>query len=200
MQFKNTTKLFYGEFPYKLVLHHQNIDIDDWYSHMRKTLEYLRDLPKDSYRVRHLKTLQLFFKLRKDLVNILDRDHTFAIEVHEPLNKKHYEHLIQNPHCITRTTLFWNRYRYKITFNNSENFTADWFVGFFNDKDPDRYRYGASMAKMIRSKGKYEYYWCNPVLYLADNDDVMLCKLAMNDKIFKIETAITFDEFKEDKK
>ena len=29
---------------------------------------------------------------------------------------------------------------------------------------------------------------------------VMLSKLAMNDKILKIETAITFDEFKEDKK
>ena len=56
------------------------------------------------------------------------------------------------------------------------------------------------MAKMIRTKGSYEHYWCNPVLYLADLDDVMLCKLAMQDKIFKVEIAVTFDEFKEDKK
>tara|TARA_Y100001970_G_C14187391_1_gene833374 strand:- start:536 stop:1138 length:603 start_codon:yes stop_codon:yes gene_type:complete len=200
MQFKNTTKLFYGGFPYKLVLHHQGIDVDNWYSHMRKTLESLRSLPKDSYRVRHMNSMQLFFKARKDLINVLDRDHKFAVEVHEPLNGKHFEHLMKNPNCITRTTLFWNKYRYKITFSNSERFSADWFKGFFSDRDPSRYRYGSSLAKMIRAKGHYEYYWCNPVLYLAEHDDVMLCKLAMNDKILKIETAITFDEFKEDKK
>ena len=200
MQFKNTTKLFYGEFPYKLVLHHQNIDIDNWYTHMRKTLEWLRNLPKENYRVRHMNSMQLFFKSRKDLMHVLDNDHRYAIEVHEPINKKHYEHLMDNPNCITRTTLFWNKYKYKITFDNHKNFSPEWFTGFFQDRDPSRYRYGSSMAKMIRTKGQYEYYWCNPVLYLANNDDVMLCKLAMNDKILKIETAITFDEFKEDKK
>jgi hypothetical protein len=29
---------------------------------------------------------------------------------------------------------------------------------------------------------------------------VMLCKLAMHDQILKVETAITYDEFKEEKK
>ena len=200
MQFKNTTKLFYGEFPYKLVMHHQHEDIDGWYGAMRKILEWMKTLPDNVYRVRHMKTFQMFFKTRKDLMHVLDNNHQYVTEVHEPLNKKHYEHLIKNPGCLTRTTLFWNKYRYKITFDSSNNFPVDWFEGFFNDKDSTRYRYGSSLTKMIRTKGSYEYYWCNPVLYLAEKDDVMLCKLAMHDQILKVETAITYDEFKEEKK
>ena len=71
-----------------------------------------------------------------------------------------------------------------------------WFGHFFTDKDTDRYRYGSSLHKMIREKDQWKTYWCNPVLYLTNHDDVMLCKLALDNHIMKIETAITFDEFK----
>ena len=85
------------------------------------------------------------------------------------------------------------------TFSNAKTLSSDWFTGFFEERNPSRYRYGSSMSKMLRTKGQYEHYWCNPVLYLADKDDVVLCKLAMQDKIVKVETAVTFDEFKEEK-
>ena len=41
MQFKNTTKLFYSEFPYKLVIHHQNIDVDNWYNSLLSEFRYI---------------------------------------------------------------------------------------------------------------------------------------------------------------
>ena len=199
MQYKSTTKLFYGEFPYKAVLHHQGLDVDEWYANMRKLMKWLRLLPKNDFRVRQQNRIQLFFKWRKDLVDVLDKNHKFVSEVHEPFNKKHYEYLMDNKDCITRNTLFWSKYRYKITFSNARTLSSDWFQNFFKERDPARYRYGASMSKMLRVKGQYEHYWCNPVLYLAEKDDVVLCKLAMQDKIIRLETAVTFDEFKEDK-
>ena len=52
------------------------------------------------------------------------------------------------------------------------------------------------MHRLIREKDQWKTYWYNPVLYLSEQDDVMLCKLALDNHIMKVETAITFDEFK----
>ena len=51
----------------------------------------------------------------------------------------------------------------------------------------------------MREKETWRTYWCNPVLYLKEHDDVMLCKLALSDHIIKIESKVTFDPFKEKK-
>ena len=104
MQYKNTTKLFYREFPYKVVLHHQGLNVDEWYTEMRKLMTWLRKLPKDNFRVRQQNQIQLFLKWRKDLISVLDKNSKFVSEVHEPVNKKHYEHLMNNKDCIVNNT------------------------------------------------------------------------------------------------
>ena len=80
MQFKNTTKLFYGEYPYKLVMYHQHENIDGWYTAMRKILEWMKTLPENSYRVRHMKNFQMFFKRLER-----NTDPKFGLKVQNPL-------------------------------------------------------------------------------------------------------------------
>ncbi|OUV98701.1 MAG: hypothetical protein CBD16_09720 [Betaproteobacteria bacterium TMED156] len=198
MRFETTTKLFYSKFPYKAIIEHRGFNSDDYYDSMTTMLRWLKKLSKDDYQMRHARSIQLFFKKRKDLEYVMNNYSKWVTEIHEPFNKKHYEHLKETKDCITRNRLFWNKYKYKITFSCHSDLSKiiHWFGHFFTDKDTDRYRYGSSLHKMIREKDQWKTYWCNPVLYLTNHDDVMLCKLALDNHIMKIETAITFDEFK----
>ena len=198
MRFETTTKLFYSKFPYKAIIEHRGFNSDDYYDSMTAMLRWLKKLSKDDYQMRHARSIQLFFKKRKDLEYVMNNYSKWVTEIHEPFNKKHYEHLKETKDCITRNRLFWNKYKYKITFSCHSDLSKiiHWFGHFFTDKDTDRYRYGSSLHKMIREKDQWKTYWCNPVLYLTNHDDVMLCKLALDNHIMKIETAITFDEFK----
>tara|TARA_B100001057_G_C22824498_1_gene940829 strand:+ start:301 stop:912 length:612 start_codon:yes stop_codon:yes gene_type:complete len=198
MRFETTTKLFYSKFPYKAIIEHRGFNSDDYYDSMTTMLRWLKKLSKDDYQMRHARSIQLFFKKRKDLEYAMNNYSKWVTEIHEPFNKKHYEHLKETKDCITRNRLFWNKYKYKITFSCHSDLSKiiHWFGHFFTDKDTDRYRYGSSLHKMIREKDQWKTYWCNPVLYLTNHDDVMLCKLALDNHIMKIETAITFDEFK----
>jgi len=199
MQFETTTRLFYSKFPYKAVMTHESFDVDEYYTNMKLMLEWLKTLPKSEYQMRHDKNIQLFFKKRKDLEKTVNKFGKWVKQVFEPLNKKHYEYLMQNKDTVTRNRLFWNRYPYKITFGCHTDIdkAVDWFNNFFTDKDPQRFRFGSSLHQLIKEKERWRSYWCNPVLYLTDHDDVMLCKLALSSHIIKIESAVTFDQFKE---
>ena len=198
MQFETTTKLFYGKFPYKAVMEKESFDIDEYYSNMREMIQWLRTLPKSDQQMRHARSIQLFFKKRKDLEYAVNKYGKWVSKVFEPYNKKHYEYLMQNKDVITRNKLFWNRYSYKITFGCHTDIdkAVVWFENFFTEKDPQRYRFGSSLHQLIKEKERWRSYWCNPVLYLTEHDDVMLCKLALNQHIIKIESAVTFDQFK----
>lgn len=199
MRFETTTRLFYSKFPYKAVLVNEGFDIDKYYGDMRKMIQWLRKIKKSEYQMRRARTIQLFFKKRKDLEYAINHYGEWVQQVFEPYNKKHYEYLMNNKDCVTRNRLFWNRYSYKITLGTHNNVqkAIGWFENFFTERDPSRFRFGASLNQLINEKEAWRSYWCNPVLYLANHDDVMLCKLALSDHIFKIETAITFNEFKE---
>ena len=198
MRFETTTRLFYGKFPYKAILVHEGFDVDQYYGDMRRMIEWLRTMKKSEYQMRHARSIQLFFKKRKDLEHIANNYSKWVTEIHEPFNKKHYEHLMGTKDCITRNKLFWNKYKYKITFSCHSDLSkiVNWFDQFFTEKDSDRYRYGSSLHRLIREKDQWKTYWYNPVLYLSEQDDVMLCKLALDNHIMKVETAITFDEFR----
>lgn len=199
MQFETTTRLFYGKFPYKAMLVNEGFDIDQYYGDMRRMIEWLRTIPKTEYQMRHARSIQLFFKKRKDLEHVANNYGKWVTQVYEPFNKKHYEYLMQNNDAITRNRLFWNKYQYKITLGAHTNIekAISWFENFFTERDPSRYRFGSSLSKLISEKERWRSYWCNPVLYLTEHDDVMLCKLALSDHIIKIEQAVTFDQFKE---
>mgnify|MGYP003319259776 FL=1 len=199
MQFETTTRLFYGKFPYKAVLVNEGFDVDRYYGDMRRMIEWLRTMQKSEYQMRHARTIQLFFKKRKDLEYVVNNYGKWVNQVFEPHNKKHYEYLMQNKDCVTRNRLFWNKYSYKITLGAHTNIekALDWFDNFFTEREPDRYRFGASLSQLLKEKERWRTYWCNPVLYLTEHDDVMLCKLALSDHIIKIEKAVTFDQFKE---
>ncbi len=198
MQFETTTKLFYSKFPYKAVLVNEGFNADQYYGDMRKMIEWLRSLSKEDQQMRHARTIQLFFKKRKDLEHVVNKYGKWVTQVYEPLNKKHYEYLMQNRDTITRNKLFWNRYPYKITFGCHTDIdkAVNWFENFFSEKDPRRFRFGSSLHQLIKEKERWRSYWCNPVLYLTEHDDVMLCKLALSGHITKIESAVTFDQFR----
>jgi len=199
MQFETTTRLFYGKFPYKAVLVNEGFDVDRYYGDMRRMIEWLRTMQKSEYQMRHARTIQLFFKKRKDLEYVVNNYDKWVTQIYEPFNKKHYEYLMQNNDAITRNRLFWNKYQYKITLGVHTGIekAIGWFENFFTERDPSRYRFGSSLSKLISEKERWRTYWCNPVLYLTEHDDVMLCKLALSDHIIKIEQAVTFDQFKE---
>ena len=142
MQFETTAKLFYGKFPYKAVMEKEAFDMDEYYKDMRQMLQWLRSISKEDQQMRHARTIQLFFKKRKDLEHVINKYGKWVTKVYEPYNKKHYEYLITNKDTITRNKMFWNRYPYKITFgaHTSMERSIDWFNNFFTEKDPNRYR------------------------------------------------------------
>ena len=89
MQFETTTKLFYGKFPYKAVMEKESFDLDEYYANMRKMIQWLRKIPKSEQQMRHARSIQLFFKKRKDLEYVVNNYGKWVSKVFEPYNKKH---------------------------------------------------------------------------------------------------------------
>ena len=190
MQFETTTKLFYGKFPYKAVMTHEAFDVDEYYGNMTKMLKWLKSLPKDDYQMRHAKTIQLFFRKRKDLEYVVNSFHKWVTQVYEPFNKKHYEYLMQNKDCITRNRLFWNKYSYKITLGAHTNIekAVAWFENFFTERDPIDTDMGT--RPNLREKETWRLIGAI-VLYSTEHDDVMLCKLAPDHNKDRIQLRLT---------
>ena len=111
----------------------------------------------------------------------------------KPESNEQLELLKQDHKIVTRDSLFYDKYTWKITFKpgyklDDKDELVDWINEIYKTDD-------------VVVKGDYSQTWqspryrfCNgnhiPILYLNDEDDVMMAKLIYTSSIKKIEKAV----------
>lgn len=172
-----TTKLYYGEYPYKVT-----INTLPNANNKKQIKEMVSEIQSFNY-----KTLQqygTFFVYFKDpsLMSIVEKHipEKHIVEYCYPINQNHVDMLAADEKLITRKTLFEQKYRYAIRFDIVRNrVLADSIKEWYKDnKDLDIY---------CREN------WLTSVIFANSKDDLMCAKLSLQGNM-KIERIVLFDE------
>jgi hypothetical protein len=113
--------------------------------------------------------------------------------VWKPESTEHLELLKQDHKLVTRDSLFYDKYTWKITFKpgyqlESKDELVEWINEIYKTDDVvESGKYGKTWASP-----RYRFCESNhiPILYLSDEDDVVMAKLIYTSSIKKIEKAV----------
>lgn len=207
--------LFWQQFPYSveidfsiLVKTTSQYRADRWsqgrqIAHSKIGDNIAKMLPTDKKvfrRVRSYYQWKMYFLNESDYQAFILGMNTFKKDVvitnlWQPDDAAHLALLKTDHKLVTRKTLFFDSYTWKITFVPGYKMDKDELNGWVEEM------FGEDG---MQSKGKYSNKWITerfqfdernhiPVLYLKDEDDVVITKLIYSSSIKKIEKAIILD-------
>lgn len=204
-----TQKLFFKKYPYKIVLTRtgavtsiSKIWNDGWTPF--ETVSWLKE-NKIPYRVwstlEYPNGRKVFRKIAKSLITatiqiFLENSNDFDLckerfkdnldSVTKPYNDLCLKYLKDNANVFVRRTLLSKKFRYVITFKKWDPKFSDIDLWIKENLLPNE--------RIKWSSDRYSYY---PKLYLCDDADYFLVKLAWSEKLDDITVYTTFDEFEE---
>lgn len=180
---RDTEKLFYRKYPFKLVirlpLHFTESTFRVAYHLMKESADALNIV----YRSRIDGCFCSFFFLTKDDV---DRFSGFVkgniVELWRPHNDTVMELLDKKENVIVRRSLFYNRYRYKLT-------CPSWSYAIFTEVHEEVKKYNEE------EPGRFEVSYSYPLtVYAKDDADVMLVRLTYPEYFTRATKVVLKDE------
>jgi hypothetical protein len=134
------------------------------------------------------RTLSFYFTNADDVNSLIDRvdANDFLItEVQHPESEDHLELMHQDHKIVFRSKFFYDFFEWRIVFKRldreEKRELADWVKGFFDTSAELGERYSFTEG-------------VNPILYLRDEDDVMMAKLTQSSRVRKVEKAVLLSE------
>jgi len=128
----------------------------------------------------------LFLRNRDDVDRCLGKWPTEVDSIVEPLADSHVAYLENNTATVIRKKLTYGKFRYVVRFGYRYDQSADglheWVKQTFLDRP----------ASDPPIKYRHSRWW--PILYLADESDLVLTKLSWNDAIKTVTIIRTYDE------
>lgn len=201
---KASTKLYYGKFPFMVSIESYRLFPYSRFMNSikfdKQVSEYALQLDKycpiDKTVWRSVKTdisgcvLSKFYFLE-----IKDRDYfvknvyknkklVAKISVVQPQSSEHLTLLQSDHRIVTRKTKFHGSYTWKISFK---------FLNYHNRIELDNWisaMYGGVSETADTARFKYDALCNKPMLYLNDEEDIMLVKIAHSATVHKIEKAV----------
>jgi len=209
MQIFKTSKLFFGKFPYKIVLSKSgNADHPMWEHGW--TPKYCHKWIKDnkiSHRVytkmnsgrvktRHVSMfMSIFVENEADCKKILSQFSKNVASVTKPVDITHIDVLKDNTNIIIRNSLLYKRFRYVVCFTKKYHYLQQVF-----EEDELNLWMSENFLKDVKDgeikwdRFKWHQSGWNPRLYLSDEDDLVLVKLTWAERIRSITIVHTYDE------
>lgn len=195
------SKLFYGKYPYKLILINNSTKYDIQKKVTRQIKEWLDINAPDSktymsasYSIVSkgkrgiVKKITVFLKDEQELQKFKRKFKKLIIAEYIPYNDKHIETLKDNVNMIVRQDLVYKKFRYILIFaydNQGKNQELwEWLnTNLLEDLEGDECR----------------WYRCGGYsrIYLTDDKNLAFIKLAWLDKITGIRYIRTYDEMNE---
>ncbi len=194
---KFVKRLFWNKFPFKVWVgqvkteHMTGTTHDRYLKLMALVKPYLPVDKNDSWRiVRGGDAVAVYIQhqaLAESFVNSFNEEGTRLIEVHAPRDIEHLK-LIESDHkIVTRDKFFYEKYAWRVVFkpnggwNNSQTVVKNWVEDVFGpqEESPERYQFTGGR---------------NPVLYLADENDVMITRIGQTDQIRKVEKVVLLNK------
>lgn len=186
----NTSRLYFGQFPYKICLSRSGpVNYRMWKSGWNPVncLKLLKR-KKSSFRVYtrirwQKRKSQIVYKMYLFLSSKLDYDifvkkySKYIESITEPYSDHHVDLLKENTHVILRENLIYKKYRYVVNFRRAWHQSIDDIDKWVND----------NFYKNIGCGDiKWHPYGYNPRIYLKNQEDLVLIKLTWGDRIRQI--------------
>lgn len=197
--YTTTSKLFFSKYPFRVSFiansnTHKKRDCDTYIEKFKKTTQSCNG--RFSHRVNYEYSIQGYSNtFVAYFINDTDIDNWIALLIDNdiiisnitlPLDTLHSDLLRSDHRIVTRKSLFCHKFKWRLEFDNTDFINAkgeyDLFVHNWCDevfKKTDlgvKYRVSSSMWR--------------EVLYLRDDDDVLLVKLTFGSALIKIEKAV----------
>lgn len=217
------TKVFYKKHTWRVTLFQPSWDDADyllkdaWYRN--KSIErWLKINENDHHKTRSDSSFFVYLTRPDVIPTILEKWGEDVIKITGPVSSKHQDIMLEDLQVVTRSKLWYNKYRYKISsqrhgqpdheiFTDMQEFCIDTF-------EPDTYKlsdtfrlYSATQQRKQSSQpvtsGQYRYKWINThffpytatgSIYLVNHDDVVTLHMMYKKYITKSLKVITFDE------
>ena len=202
MKKSHTSRLFYGRFPYKILISRAALPNDiyyhlGWTIHGCQTWLAENNIEHRMYnQVKHtgkkknkteIVNASLFLRKKSDFDACIAEFEDNIVGTISPYDEKHVDVLLDNTKILIRSKLLFSKYRYVVIFNrkwaeSSDNIT-EWVKDTFSDPNDDK-------SLLVR----YSVDGWNPRLYLTNESDLMLTKLTWSENIKEVTVICTYDE------
>lgn len=193
----DTLKFYHRRFPYRVLL--------DAEGYAKKTLspsqayrtptihaEVLEKigLSGETYAVHSLGRTAVYFEVEEDACRFLDIVCTHCVVVNAPVSAAALAAIAPDHTRLEtqlRDTLWWNKYRYRVTFKKSldDNGGLDDIVAWMKDYN-----------EVSPTDNRIELHYSSPRLaYFADENDLLFFKLVFHEHISKLEKTLLIKDF-----
>jgi len=190
MRFSKTLRLFYGEYPFKIVLElPRNYVIDE--SMSLRLMDFKEKYPEVKMR-REYTSASLFFKDSAMIENIKIEFPKNIIEIFEP-DAEQLDYLLTNNRTEIRKKLTHGcRYRVRLTKPKKDT-NFDGFMALVR-KNPEQFVITGLLEDFMT--GKFKYFYGTPYFYVKESKFLTLAQLTLPTPIKEVVTMITHDEVK----
>ena len=184
-----TKKLYYGKYPYRMVLaNFKKIKFTNPNQIKRVIKASFPDIDNRSL-ISYMDTkvvINIFIKSQSDYDKLFEVFGPAVIEVEKPVSGEHTSLLEKEKDRVTtRETLFYKKYRYAMRFKTRGNKEVlsnlqSWCVEQFGAENQDE-------------TWSFPIYWATATLFLASKEDAMLAKLSATN-YYLFERVVLFSE------
>lgn len=190
MKFSKTLRLFYGEYPFKVVLDlPRNYVLDE---SMNIRLEDFKEKYPGVKIRREYNTASLFFKDAAMIENVKEEFPKNVSEIFEP-DAEQLDYLLTNNRTEIRKKLTHGcRYRVRLTKPKKDT-NFDGFLALVK-KHPEQFVITGLLEDFMM--GKYRYFYGTPYFYVKESKYLTLAQLTLPTPIKEVVTMITPEEVK----
>lgn len=142
--------------------------------------------------------LRVYLENDNDFEKVLEAYNPFVVDTCAPYKKSHIDILKNNGSIKIRAKLLFNKYRYTVVFKywlNEE--TAEGLENFvknsLDSENAARVKFVAGQWK-DQNTGNWVRLYSTTRLYLRDEEDLIMTKLAWSDEILRIEAVMLHSE------
>jgi hypothetical protein len=226
--FKLNTKVYYQKHTWRVAFEQpawrdkDKIAIQDAWYRNRQICEYLGDYESTSWKTRADAQYFVYLTRPDRIPELIERWGDSLTEISGPINEKHQDIMLADLQVVTRSKLWYNKYRYKISsqrhghddqeiFEDMQNFCLD-------SLEPDCYKlndtfrrttkeYQKRMMKLQTKLNSFSPrslfhnrsghgtpYTATGSIYLVNHDDVVTLHMMYKQYITTSQKVVTFDE------
>ena len=206
MQRFNTGRLFFGKYPYKIVLSKTGkTDDPSWLEGWTPKLCHKWIKQKNiSHRVYTRATprphkctaifMSIFVETEAEFKKIISEFSENVASVTQPIEKSHIDVLKDNTNTIIRTSLLYKRFRYVVCFTKKYHYLQQLENDELHAWIAETFLANTKEDEVKWDRFKWHQMGWNPRLYLSDETDLVLVKLTWAERIRSITIVHTYDE------
>lgn len=201
IKYQDAARPYWGRYPFKLVVKYpppktgkfwDKENIENRATFHRFVMETCGDIEQDWRSIRGSDCVNLFFNDAATAATVIDRLREHIALVQRPRDERAQEAMRRDHHAVVRESLFWGRYRWCLIFHRAVDAYLDelddWVTSMFV-AEPAENRDG--YAPDTRGFERFFYSYAETRrLYLNHESDVLLVKMAIGNRILRIEKVI----------